>query len=421
MAFSNEELEMCIEGLKSDDPDIRRESAEDLGYSEREEAAGILLLYLTDEDRGVRDAVAESLKRTANEKEAYKIIDFLRSEIIDIRNFAVDILIHLESKSVPALIDNMHDNDHDVRKFIVDILGIIKEESCLEEMHKLLDDSDQNVQISVVEALGNIGSASSINPLIRASEKNPTFKATAIEALGKIGDDQVIEFILKSCDDEDPLISFTAIETLGKIGRKEQLLPLFKMIERKEEFHISPLFMAIMQIAEKFEDSFFDYIKEYQEIAEKYISIALTDNEVVNRLSANILEYGNKNNLDFILKYLKFITKDAKLSTIELIKENYDKAYLPLIEFLLKDHDQWVVFKTCDLISEFKIEEMVNPVLDLLNNENPMLQIAAIKALDGLKAENSIRKVEELLKNSSNDDIQKEAQRFLNDIKNDSE
>ncbi|RMD51387.1 MAG: HEAT repeat domain-containing protein [Ignavibacteria bacterium] len=82
-------------------------------------------------------------------------------------------------------------------------------------------DDDENVILACIEALGNIKSEKSVAHLVRLYSVNELFVPSIIEALGKIGSDVAIDFIMESYKTDDELIKYSIVESLGNIGNPQ--------------------------------------------------------------------------------------------------------------------------------------------------------------------------------------------------------
>jgi HEAT repeat protein len=86
----------------------------------------------------------------------------------------------------------------------------------------------------VVHALGEIGDARAVEPLIEALGPNVHFgvRRGAAVALGDIGDARAVEPLIRelSCDWDDMIRRFAAI-ALGKIGNERAVEPLIGVLE----------------------------------------------------------------------------------------------------------------------------------------------------------------------------------------------
>ena len=416
MSFTEEEYKIIVEDLKSDDIDLRRMSAEDLGYSDNENAAFELINYLNDEDKSVRDAVAEALKKVSNEKACYEIVKLLSSNMIDVRNYAVDILTTLNEKAIPSLIFSLDSNDYDIRKFAVDILGNIKATPSNKNLILMLNDPNDNVLVSVIEALGNIGSEESVPHLIKIVNKGLTIKATIIEALGKIRSTQVIDFVLTTIDDDDSLISFLSIETMGKIGNKLNLPILINYISLKNELFTIPLLISILRICNRENISILD-TDAFTDIneSEKLLK-SLEDLSIRKHILENFENTLTADNIEKTNILLDHFDKDIKVCIIEKLKENYSSNFENIIIKLLTDRDSWIIYKASTFVGENKILNAEKILLNHLESDDELILISSIKNLGKIKSSIAKEKIIEIEMKTQNEDIKAEIKLYLESI-----
>ncbi len=417
MSFTDEEYRIIIENLKSEDIDQRRMAAEDLGYSGNEDAAFELVNYLNDNDKSVRDAVSGALKKVSNEKACFKIAKFFSSDKIDVRNYAVDILTSLNKTAIPSLRNSLKDNDYDIRKFAVDILGNLKATSSNSDLITMLNDPNDNVLVSVIEALGNIGQVESAPELMKIIDRGLTIKATVIEALGKIGSKEVSNFILTTINDEDSLISFLSIETIGKIGNRSNLELLVNYLSSKDELFISPLLISILRICNRENISILD-TDTFSILKEKdTLKTVLQEFSIRKILLDNFNSHLSVENFDKLSNLVQFFDKDIKNVILEKMKENYSRKFEYIILELLDDKDNWIVYKASELVGEYKILNAENILIKHLESEEELVLISAIKNLGKIKSLKSKSRILALNKAIENEDINNEIKYYIESLK----
>ena len=209
-----------IQKLNSDDPIVRREIIEKY-YSEDlpDELTDLLCSKISDEDKGVRDAVNFVLTISENPKIPFYLVPFISSEDIAVRNFAGEILLKRGSSSIQALLQYLEKGDDDDKKFIVDVLGLIEDDAPANEIINLLQKTENdNLKLACIEALGNIRSIEALDVIVPFYNENELFCPTVIESVGKIGDQKSLSFILDKYKTADDLTKFSMLEILGRIG-----------------------------------------------------------------------------------------------------------------------------------------------------------------------------------------------------------
>lgn len=224
----SERIQEYVRTLRSDeDPDSRRLAAEALEKYKGAEVVQALADALADDDKGVRDAAGRSLQTIGGPEVAGAVVQYLEHQDIVFRNFAAGLLFRLGEDSIPALKPQLAHADQDVRKMAVDTLGLLRFKEAEGAIIPLLHDSDANVVVSTVEALGSVGSESAIPHLIALYEQEEYVRPTVAEAMGKIGGSAASKFLSSSFqkaitgEHSDPLLLFGIIEALGLIGDPE--------------------------------------------------------------------------------------------------------------------------------------------------------------------------------------------------------
>lgn len=187
--------------------------------SEKNEYFELLTYALKDGDAGVKDLCSRLLSESPEEYAfiaANCVAPLIGDTNIEVRNLAGEILSHLGKASVEALRPYLKVEDVDVIKFACDILGLIGNNSVLEEVYPLLDSSDDNVVCSSIDTIGIIGDETSIDKLAKCYSGKYEWKPNIIESLGKIGGAKANHFLeeqLNSC--EDDFIKTTIIDALA--------------------------------------------------------------------------------------------------------------------------------------------------------------------------------------------------------------
>jgi HEAT repeat protein len=273
--------------LTGPDPGIRRRVAEELVDKKNSYSAiAALAAALKDENKGVRDAATRSLLAIGSEQVARSVVNYITETNIVSRNSASDILIRLGELSLQALLPCLYDGDRDVRKFAVDIFGVIGNQMPVPHLIKLLEDPDDNVVVSTVEALGNIRSTSSITALCETYHRRDDAKPVVAEALGKIGGDEVAEFLLKNfCDlvsqpNSDPLLLYTILEALALVGTKKSLTILQEHCHTFRGKLRRLALYCVIRISERYEGSVKDWTSCKQDLID-----TLADDDPTIRVS----------------------------------------------------------------------------------------------------------------------------------------
>ncbi len=360
--------------LTSGDPDARRQAAEELAESNELATITALRVALQDTSKGVRDAAARSLIAIGGSTVARSIARYIADTDIVTRNLASKLLIRMGEVSIPAILPFLRDQDKDVRKFVVDILGEIESVDSVYHLLPLLNDPDPNVIVSTLEALGNIGSVESLGPICKAFDAYPFARPSAADALGRIGDtsvgDYLLEKFLKAKNDvsTDPVVLCAVIEALGSVGSARAADALTRQLDvaQGKLFHI--LIHAIVQITERSQG-----VLEFPESVRGDMLAALGDDNEGIRLSAAkglvqfddaavtralVLALGSSEEFDFFLISVLLGRREAFREAVEVLEEEHGRRVGQVVLLLGK-----LAYEFVKRFSEHQSYEVTNLLL----------------------------------------------------------
>jgi len=137
------------------------------------------------------------------------------------------------SASGSTLITELKDPDPNVRIRATEEAGKTRSFEAVKPLiHILLYDDVWNVRKSAAWALGEIGDAQAVFPLIRAlSHKDWIIRSRAAEALGKIGDKTAVAALTDLLQEENDHVTEKAVWALGEIRQQRSVVPLLEKLE----------------------------------------------------------------------------------------------------------------------------------------------------------------------------------------------
>ena len=146
----------------------------------------------------------------------------------------------MSEKDLDKLIEELKSDDREVHKVAYEALGEIGE-SAVEPLIKALGDGNT----SAVRALGEIGDARAVEPLIGVlRDENWWVRSCAAEALGKIGDTRAVEPLIKELDGyredsgwEKLDVVASVIDALGEIGDSNAFEPLERLLRTSHNWN----------------------------------------------------------------------------------------------------------------------------------------------------------------------------------------
>lgn len=348
-----ENTQNILELLNSEDPTIRKKTVDALIFTQPDtEVLAKLCQMITDSDKGVKNSVAVVLEGFGKFEAAKYLVDYISSEEISTRNLAGEILLKIGVDSVKFLEEKiLMANDAD-QKFILDLLGLIGDDSFGKTAIQVMNESKyDNVVLACMEALGNIKYEDSVSDLIKFFDKNELYHPTIIEALGKIGSSEALDFMMKKYDQVDELTKFSIIEGLAVAGD----INTFFFLLNKLYVTTGPLVWALINTIAALKERFGVDVP-YDERIRNLILRTISEGEEQFRNAAVTLAV-NFHDLETTEQLLKIYGSDYMLD--ELIKENlhqYPQNVLTKVPTLIKNQPnnlKEILFLLIDIFENF--------------------------------------------------------------------
>jgi HEAT repeat protein len=148
------------------------------------------------------------------------------------RNAAMEALSRGGSRSVPALVRALRSEDPELVMFATNVLGRTRDPAAVPHLVVLLEHQDPNVAQAAIDALAQLRATVAVGSLVKALDRDPWLRFSAVEALGEIGDPQAVGPLVGLLDDES--IRLGAIEALGKIGSADALGALARLLREDQ-------------------------------------------------------------------------------------------------------------------------------------------------------------------------------------------
>ncbi len=330
---SSNNTDEVLKLLNSSDPAVKAETINQIESESLTEAvAEKLCNLLYDDDKWVRFSTSVKLKSLTNDFIPYMLTRFIPSHDIALRNLAGDILLSKRSDSLQALIDFLPAGNDDDKKFAADLIGLIGDNSAAPSILELLKNTDNdNVILACIEAFGNMQTETAVDEIIVAYDKNEVFKPTSVEALGKIGSEKALRFIISRYEKEDPLTQFSMIEALGLIGSEETYFFCLDQLNKTTGPLTWPLLHSIYQLKQKFG---FDI--PYDEKIKNSILYTLKEGEAKYKLAAAHI-VSSLGDTDLLVETLNVLGIDPELDD-EIKSKVFENAgtLLPKLTALIK-------------------------------------------------------------------------------------
>ncbi len=294
--------------LRSEDPSVRCSAVESLfNESLTDEMVEDVCALVEDRDKGVGNTVDLMLSINPSPQIPVHLIKYVSSPNISARNLAGEILLKIGGNSVAAMLAYIPDGSNDDKKFIVDILGLIGDRRSAPEILELLKiNKNENVVMACIEALGNLKCVESLDFMILIYDDNELFKPTIIEALGKIGTEMALNFIVSRFGEEDDLTKFSMIESLGLVGNEDSFYFLISELNRTSGPLVWPIIESIFSLKEKY-----------------HLDVPF-DEKMKNSILQTIEEADSKYKKSAVNLIIPFAGDDIALACLKIYGEDYE-------------------------------------------------------------------------------------------------
>ena len=244
--------QLLTEQLHSLDEETRRQAVVGLAAYPLSEIAEHLFRAMGDASWRVRKEAVEIISAGSPGAEMVEdLVNLLRSpDNAGLRNCAVEVLVRLGTRAIPALQLHVDDPDHDVRKFILDIMGSIGNASIVPLLIAALGDTDANVRVAAVENLGKTGDPRAVQPLVDALGNSDIWlRYTILEALARIGIPAPMQVIAPLA--VDPFLKKAVYGCLAVLGGADAVPILLNGLSDKGKNNREAAACALAQVRDR--------------------------------------------------------------------------------------------------------------------------------------------------------------------------
>jgi HEAT repeat protein len=181
-----------------------------------------------------------------------KVVEMVRHDHRDMArlNAAIAVLARTDVDVLPQLLELLDDPQPDVRAYTALALGERGDTRAIGRLLGVLADSNPNVQVHAIEALGKLQAAAAVDAFMGFVESDDFALAfPAVEALIAIGDSRIAHRLLPLI--EHPLLDGSAIEALGRLGDDQAVVPLLNLLDKNPGAPAGQIAAAIRQIHDR--------------------------------------------------------------------------------------------------------------------------------------------------------------------------
>lgn len=179
MSMGDYAIDALVDLLQDPNANVRHHAAHTLGKIGNPVVIDDLVGVLHDSSDTVVHKTVYALGQIADARAIGGLVKILGHPNADVQNNLVEALTYFGAESIPHLIQRIEHENYAVREQVVDILGQIQDESVLPLLKEALFDSDWQVRLSAVNAIGNFG-AKIAQPILKSK---PADQSSIVQSL----------------------------------------------------------------------------------------------------------------------------------------------------------------------------------------------------------------------------------------------
>lgn len=189
-----------------------------------------LLLLACDGENGFQGMAMESLCAMSFENIAPYLVQAVRNDgNADLRNGAMDIIVRFGAFAVPRLTELLGDENEEIRNFSAVMLGYIGDNEAVLPLCRALKDPEANVRHGAAEALGKIADRRALFPLVGLLRGDCWDKFYAVAAIGDLGDERAVPFLLEFADDEN--VKDVVVAALSRLCSSQEIQSITSVVD----------------------------------------------------------------------------------------------------------------------------------------------------------------------------------------------
>ena len=307
--------------LTDGDVEVQNQAVDVLVKIRHPDTLRMLIPALKSESEYARRAAVEVLNEICDPTSIKELLDAIRDEDWWVRARAGDALAEIGGpKVVDAVLDLINDKDEDIRRTSIEILNSTKDERAVDHLMKATDDQDWWVRERAIDALSQIGSKKAVPKLVDMLGKDTKTDSVLVRALGKLGDDTVIDKIVPLLQSEDKNVKIEVVRTLAHLAseqRADSLRTVLAKIKQSTDGDLVNIAdKALKEIEARYSPAVAEESMRAQKIADKSKTLLVDDQDIETIIGAvrdtGVLDISTLQPGEIIDGRYKFIEKIGK-------------------------------------------------------------------------------------------------------------
>ncbi|HPP88294.1 MAG TPA: HEAT repeat domain-containing protein, partial [bacterium] len=403
--MSEREEDILIESLNSADEETRRQAIELLGELRLKKAVPKIAELVNSENWRIRKSIVEAYKKIDDDSCLPLLQKLIKDSNVEVHSTAIDAMVYYGDRAIPYLLPLLKDDDEDARILSANVLGFMRSAKGVKSLiERLKVEDSMNVRYAIIEALGYIGNEEAIDYLLELLEKEDMYlKIVIIEALGKIGSLRACVVIMSLLEDE--LLRSVCIDALGNIGAEISINTIIEYFNSDDDTNVRVV-IAIGKIYSKHINNQ-SYAVLIKEICKQFFKKKERYDKLLELLKNDNIEL--RNSVLLILSWideLKLTKELMELLANEDYTEKIKDLFIRLGDRVLDDlyneinkTDNYEIRKAIiQIIGLIGNSREIELLMKMLDNENERgYYDVIISSLGWLQAECSVEKLEKLL------------------------
>ena len=348
-----------------------------------------------------------------------KIVPLISESNIQIRRNIAKILADIShEESLDSLIFMLSDTSEQVievvKKSIISLAPIPKKKI----KYYIENSLDKGIK-EFISIIGDINTQDDMTDILLPFVDNPDpgIRSETASSLGKLKNKQAIEAIIKLCSDSDREVQINAIMALGSNSNPKALQTLFtylisnsqelskaamlsleasdldavtikKLINELHSKNINNQISCSTVLSSNFKEDFFELLIP---------SINSSVWEVRKMVVDNIGKFKRKELKDYLITALNDEERYVQIASISALSNLQDPSTLKYLKPILSEHDEHIRYETVISLKKFPAQESGALLLSCLNDESEMIRLAAIDAIGDLKYTDALPTLEKML------------------------
>ena len=219
--------------LEGKDVGVRTHLMEILSRFGTPDVQQALIGQLKDPSRLVRQAALAALLKTPALPSVEAVAPLLADADMEVTNRTIELMIRARHPhTVKFLVPILKSESEYARRAAVEVLNEVGDADSIKHLLEAIKDSDWWVRSRAADALGKIGGPRVVDAvLVLVRDPDEDIRRTAIEILNLTKDERAVDYLLQATRDTDWWVSERAVDALAEIGTKRAVPRLLDMLK----------------------------------------------------------------------------------------------------------------------------------------------------------------------------------------------